>query len=151
MITIYKTRFDNGNALAAELHVSIFDELCAKIITSNIDPGTLRVKLFPHSLAGAATLWYESLPPKDKYWFNMRTSFLETFGECTTEHQKLILSFKQLEKKSVVQAWRRFKKFTCNLEHGLRDYMLLNSFYLGLNRHSTRLLDKESDIRFRFL
>jgi hypothetical protein len=77
-------------------------------------------------------------------------SFLEKIGECTIEHKKLMLDFKKLEKESVIQAWRRFKKYICNLEHGLRDYMLLNSFYLGLNLHSRGLLDKESDIRLVF-
>jgi hypothetical protein len=57
-----------------------------------------------------------------------------------------MLDFKQLEKESITQAWKRFKKYTCNLEHGLRDYMLLNSFYLGLSQHSRHLLNKESDI-----
>jgi hypothetical protein len=50
------------------------------------------------------------VPPKDKYWFNMRASFLEKFGRCTIEHFKLMHDFKQLGKESVIQAWRRFKK-----------------------------------------
>jgi hypothetical protein len=61
-----------------------------------------------------------------------------------------MLDFKEVEKESVIQDWKRFKKYTCNLEHGLRDYMLLNSFYYALTQHSKHLLDKESDIRFLF-
>jgi hypothetical protein len=152
MITIYNTKFANGNATTADLHVINFDKLCDNIRTSNIDPGVLRVKLFPHSLIGLARLWYENLRTKDlKLWFNLRASFLEKFGECTLEHQKPVLDFKQLEKESISKAWRRFKKkIICNLEHGLRDWMLLNSFYFGLNQHNKRLLDKESDIHFIF-
>jgi hypothetical protein len=56
MITIYNSRFGNGNATAAEIHVNFFDELCAKIDTSNIYPGVLRFKLFSHSLTRAASM-----------------------------------------------------------------------------------------------
>jgi hypothetical protein len=133
------------------LHVKKFDELCDKIKPANMDPGVLRVKLFPHSLIGLAKTWCETVAEKEKrLWFNLRASFLERFGKCTIEHQKLMLDFKQLEKESITQAWKRFKKYTCNLEYGLRDYLLLNCFYYGLNQQSKHLLDKESDIRFLF-
>lgn len=103
MIKIYSTRFANGNATAAEWHIVNFDKLCDKIMTPNIDPGVLRVKLFPHSLIGLARIWYESALTKDlKLWFNLRASFLEKFGECTLDHQKFMLDFKQLERESVI-------------------------------------------------
>jgi hypothetical protein len=128
------------------LHVKKFDELSDKIKPANMDPGVLRVNLFPHSLIALA-----KVPEKEKkLWFNLRASFLERFGKCTIENQALMLDFKKLEKESITQAWKRFKKYTCNLEHGLRDYMLLYSFYSGLNQQSKHLLDKESDIRFLF-
>jgi hypothetical protein len=39
----------------------------------NMDPGVLRVKLFPHSLVGLARAWYENVPKKEKrLWFNLR-------------------------------------------------------------------------------
>jgi hypothetical protein len=31
MVTIYSTRFANGNTIAAESHVKNFDELCDKV------------------------------------------------------------------------------------------------------------------------
>jgi hypothetical protein len=98
IIAIYKLSFDHGNALEAEHHIKIFEKLCAQIVTSNIDPGTLRIKLFPHSLVGEATTWYETLPQQDKHWFNTRAAFLEAYGDCSNNHQKLMLSFKQMEK-----------------------------------------------------
>jgi hypothetical protein len=66
MITIYNTRFASGNTTAAELHVKNFDELCDKINPPNMDPGVLRVNLFPHSLLGLARTWYESIPENEK-------------------------------------------------------------------------------------
>lgn len=108
MITLYGTRFVYGNATAAEWHIINFDKLCWKIRTPNIDPGVLRVKLFPHSLTGLAKVWYKSAPAKDlKSWFNLRASFLEKFGE-SLDHQKFILDFKQLERETINQAWIRF-------------------------------------------
>jgi hypothetical protein len=47
MITIYNTKFANGNATTADLHVINFDKLCDKIMAPNIDLGVLRVNLFP--------------------------------------------------------------------------------------------------------
>ena len=75
-----------------------------------MDPGVLRVKLFPHSLIGLAKTWYENVPEKEKIlWCNLRASFLERSGKCTIEHQKLMLDFKQLEREIITQAWKRFK------------------------------------------
>jgi hypothetical protein len=50
------------------------------VITSNIDPGVLRIKLFSHSLVGEATTWYETLPQQDNHWFIIRAAFLEAYG-----------------------------------------------------------------------
>jgi hypothetical protein len=84
-------------------------------------------------LIGLARVWYEYAHTKYlKSWFNLRASFLEKIGECTLDHKKFILDFTQLEGETIIQAWKRFKKFTCNLKYGLRDWMLLNSFYFGL-------------------
>jgi hypothetical protein len=81
----------------------------------------------------------------------MRATFLEAYGDRSNNHQKLMLSFKQMETETIVQAYRRCKKLSCNLEHGLRDYMHLNGFYLGLSQPSRRHLNRESDTHFFFL
>jgi hypothetical protein len=84
-------------------------------------------------LTGLAKLWYKSAPAKDlKSWFNLRASVLEKTGECTIDQQNFILDFKQLLGETITQVWIRIKNFTCNLEHGLRDWMLLYSFLLWL-------------------
>jgi hypothetical protein len=54
------------------------------------------------------------------------------------------------KKETIVQACRRYKKLACNFEHGLRDYMHLNNFYLGLSQPSRHHLNRESDTRFVF-
>jgi hypothetical protein len=78
MIILYATRFASGNSVAVEWHIINFDRLCGTIKTPNLDPGILRVKLFPYSLTRKAKLWYENAPKKDlKSWFNLRASFLE--------------------------------------------------------------------------
>ena len=69
--------------MEAEHHIKKFEELCAQIVTPNIDPDVLRIKLFPHSLVREATTWYETLPQQDKHWFNMRVAFLEAYGDCS--------------------------------------------------------------------
>jgi hypothetical protein len=66
------------------------------------------ISTHPYRIAKA---WYEKVPEKDKrLWFNLRASFLERFGKCTIENQALMLDFKKLEKESITQAWKRFKK-----------------------------------------
>jgi hypothetical protein len=135
--------------VAAEWHIINFDRLCGTIKTPNLDPGILRVKLFPYSLTRKAKLWYENAPKKDlKSWFNLRASFLERFGKCTLLHKKYILDFKQQENETLTHAWVRSKKITYNMEHGLRDWMLTNSFYYGLNNDSMCFLDKEVETHF---
>jgi hypothetical protein len=46
-----------------------------------------------------ARVWYENVLAEDlKLWFKLRASFLEKFGECTLEHQKLMLNLKTMRK-----------------------------------------------------
>jgi hypothetical protein len=59
-------QFANGNSLAVECHIISFDGLCGTKKTQNLDPGILKVKLFPHSLTKTTKLWYENAQKKIK-------------------------------------------------------------------------------------
>jgi hypothetical protein len=75
----------------------------------------------------------------------MRPSFLERFGNCILHHTNFILDFNQQENETLTQNWVRFKKLTYNMEHGIRDWMLINNFYYGLNNISMRFLDENPE------
>src|SRR4051812_31792564 len=53
-----------------------------------------------------------------------------------------IMKFKQLDNEHVAQAWERMKSLVKNCPtHGLTAWMIIQTFYAGLNFSSTNLLD----------
>ena len=78
----------------------------------------------------------------------MRAYFLEKFGKDTTNNKQDIYDFKQKANESLADAWVRFKKLSYNIEHGLKDWMLINSFYSGLRDECILLLEKEAHAPF---
>jgi hypothetical protein len=47
-------------------------------------------------------------------------------------NRELIFAFKQRSTEILIHAWERFRGLSYELEHSLRDWMLMHSFYFGL-------------------
>src|SRR3954469_356489 len=53
-----------------------------------------------------------------------------------------IMNFRQLDNEHVAQAWEKMKSFVKNCPtHGLTTWMIIHTFYAGLNFSSRNLLD----------
>jgi hypothetical protein len=59
--------------------------------TQNLDPGILKVKLFPHSSIKTNKLRYENAQKHLKSWFNRRASFWRSWGNTLFITKKIIL------------------------------------------------------------
>jgi hypothetical protein len=102
--------------------------------------------LFSYTLSGDASKWMIDCPKGNfDSWFNIKASFIEKFGppNAITCNRSLILAFKQLDDETLTEAWERFRELIYGTEHGLRDWMILHTFYSSLRMRSMALLDNE--------
>jgi hypothetical protein len=106
---------------------------------------TLRWKLFPFSLTGEAKRWYKlHIGSSHGDWKALHSSFcLQFFPIYKVIKLHLeILSFKQQKKESLGKAWECFNTI---LDSGpnlaLPDPILLQHFFMGLNRKTTKHLN----------
>ena len=103
---------------------------------------TLRWKLFPFSLMGKAKHWYNlTLGSRQGDWEALCSSFcLQFFPISRLVRLCLeVLSFRQKKKESLGMAWEHFDtliKTGPNLT--IQDPILLQHFYMGLNRKTSR-------------
>ena len=109
---------------------------------------TLRWKLFPFSLKGRAKRWYKlTIGSRQGDWEALCSSFCLHFffiSRVVSLHSE-VLSFKQEEKESLGMAWEHFNALI-NTGHDLaiQDPILLQHFYMGLDRKTSKCLDTAS-------
>ena len=112
---------------------------------------TLRWKLFPFYLKGKAKCWYNlTIESRQGDWEALCSSFcLQFFPISRVVRLRFkVLSFKQ-KKKSLGMAWEHFNtliKTGPNL--AIQDPILLQYFYMGLDRKSSTFLKTASKARF---
>ena len=112
---------------------------------------TLKWKLFPFSLVGGAKHWYTSVSGNvGGDWVRLRDSFCLTFFPFprVIAHRKEIIMFQQLEE-TLGAAWARFSsliRFGPDLR--LPDEVLLQHFYVGLDKDSIEYLNIASEGSF---
>jgi hypothetical protein len=63
-------------------------------------------------------------------------------------NRELIFAFKQRDDEKLIHAWERFRGLTYEVEHSLRDWMIIHSFYSGLTMSSKSYLNKQSGKTF---
>lgn len=68
--------------------------------------------------------------------------------EKLSKLRETIFSFKQTNGELLIVAWERFRRIAYGTEHGLRDWMLMHTFYSGLTNSSKAYLDIESECTF---
>jgi hypothetical protein len=58
-------------------------------------------------------------------------------------NRELIFTFKQRDDEKLIHGWERFRGFTYELNHGLRDWMIIHAFYSGVIMNSKSYLNKQ--------
>ena len=129
----------------AALHLNNFVELCDMQKYQEIDGNIVKLKLFPFSLRGGAKIWFQSLPRNSiDSWDKCKDAFIGKYYPPAKiiQLRSNIMNFKQLDNEHVAQAWERMKSLVKNCPtHGLTTWMVIQTFYAGLNFTSRNLLD----------
>jgi hypothetical protein len=75
---------------------------------------------------------------------------MEIFGvhSVMSFNKEVLFSFKQQNDEWLVHAWERFRGIAYGREHGLRDWMIMRTFYLGLSTKSKFYIDLKSGQNF---
>src|SRR3954463_7910005 len=105
----------------------------------------LNLRFFPFSLRGRAKEWPQSLPRnRIDSWDKCKDAFIGKYYPPAKINQlrSNIMNFRQLDNEHVAQAWERMKYLVKNFPtHGLTTWMVILTFYEGLNLPSRNLLD----------
>jgi hypothetical protein len=116
---------------------------------------TLRWMLFPFSLMGRAKHWYsQTVGSMQGDWETLCSKFCLHFFPISkvVSLQKEVLNFRQLEEEFLGISWDCFNDLIIigpNL--AILDPMLLQHFYMGLNKDSMESLDAASRGAFLYL
>ena len=133
-----------GNEDAAA-HLNNFVELCEMQKYKDVDGDIIKLKLFPFSLRGKAKEWLNSLTRNSiDSWTKCKDAFIGKYYPPAKiiSMRSDIMKFKQLDNEHVAQAWERMKSLVKNCPtHGLTAWMIIQTFYAGLNYSSRNLLD----------
>src|SRR5437867_7258847 len=127
------------------LHLNIFIELCDMQKYKEVDGDIVKLKLFPFSLRGRAKEWRQSLPKNSiDSWSKCKDAFIGKYypPSKVIQLRSNIMNFRQLDNEYVAQAWERMETLVKNCPtHGLTTWMVIHTFYAGLNFTSRNLLD----------
>src|SRR3954462_8308001 len=100
---------------------------------------------FPFSLREGAKIWFQSLPRNSiDSWDKCKDAFIGKYYPPAKiiQLRSNIMNFGQLDNENVSQAWERMKTLVKNCPtHGLTTWMVIHTFYVGLNFTSRNLLD----------
>src|SRR4051812_4028953 len=110
-----------------------------------VDGDIVKLKLFTFSLRGRAKEWLQSLPKNSiDSWDKCKDDFIGKHYPPAKiiELRSNIMNSRQLDNEHVAQAWERMKSLVKNYPiHGLTTWMVVQTFFAGLNFTSWDLLD----------
>src|SRR5215217_3063013 len=142
---VMRDQFSGASSDDAAAHLNNFVELCEMQKYKDVDGDIIKLKLFPFSLRGRAKDWLLSLPKNSIYsWTKCKDAFIGRYYPPAKiiSLRSSIMNFKQLDTEHVAQAWERMKSLVKNCPtHGLTTWMIIQTFYAGLNFSSRNLLD----------
>ena len=145
---VMKEQFSGVSTDDAAAHLNNFVELCEMQKYKDMDGDIIKLKLFPFSLRGRAKEWLLSLPRNSiNSWTKCKDAFIGKYYPPAKiiSLRSSIMNFKQLDNEHVAQAWERMKSLVKNCPtHGLTTWMIIQTFYAGLNFSSRNLLDSAS-------
>ena len=97
----------------ASAHLQHFLELCDTIIIKDVAPASIRLRLFPFSLAGKAKQWFYKEKEAISMWDQCSATFLTKFfpmGKTNALRGK-ISNFQQTSLESIPEAWERLQDY----------------------------------------
>jgi hypothetical protein len=104
--------------------------------------------MFPFSLRGRAQDWLLSLPRSSiDSWDKCKDVFIGKYYPPAKiiALRSDIMKFRQFDNGHVAQAWERMNSMIKNYPtHGLTTWMIIQTFYAGLNFSSRNLLDSDA-------
>ena len=142
---VMREQFSGVSTDDAAAHLNNFVELCEMQKYKDVDGAIIKLKLFPFSLRGRAKDWLLSLPRNSiDSWDKCKDAFIGKFYPPAKiiSLRSDIMKFRQFDNEHVAQAWERMKSLIKNCPtHGLTTWMIIQTFYAGLNFSSRNLLD----------
>src|SRR4051794_15455896 len=109
------------------------------------DGDIVKLKLFPLSLRGRAKDWLLYFPRNSiDSWVKCKDAFIGKYYPPAKiiSLRSGIMKFRQFYSEHVAQVWERMKSLVKNCPtHGLTTWMIIQTFYAGLNFSSRNLLD----------
>ena len=142
---VMREQFSGVSSDDAAAHLNNFVELCEMQKYKDVDGDIIKLKLFPFSLRGRAKDWLLSLPKNSiDSWTKCKDAFIGRYYPPAKiiSLRSSIMNFKQLDNEHVAQVWERMKSLVKNCPtHGLTTWMIIQTFYAGLNFSSRNLLD----------
>ena len=150
-----KEQFSGASTDDAASHLNNFVELCEMQKYKDVDGDIIKLKLFPFSLRGRAKDWLLSLPRNSiDSWNKCKDAFIGKYYPPAKiiSLRSDIMKFRQYDNEHVAQAWERMKSMVKNCPtHGLTTWMIIQTFYAGLNFSSRNLLDSAAGGTFMSL
>ena len=149
---IERNQFGGNATEDPNLHISNFLQYCGTVKHAGVEPDQLRVMLFPFSLRDRARLWLNSLDATTfDSWDALSLAFYKKYypPEKTAQMRSKITNFTQDVDETLYEAWERYKELhrMCP-HHGLEKWLLVQTFYNGLNSESRIILDSAANGRF---
>jgi hypothetical protein len=144
--TIYEERFEGKPGEDQIAHLKKFEKRCEMIKLNNVICEVIKIKMFPYSL-GEKSNWFLDFPLGTSHpWINLKSAFMEIFGlrSVMSYNKEVLFLFKQQSDEWLVHTWERFRGIAYGQEHGLRDWMIIRAFYLGLSTKSKSYVDLKS-------
>jgi hypothetical protein len=142
---VMKEQFSSVSADDAATHLNNFVELYEMQKYKDVDGYIIKLKFFPFSLRGRAKDWLLSLPRNSiDSWVKCKDAFIGKYYPPAKilSLRSDIMKFKQFDNEHVAPAWERIKSLIKNCPtHGLTTWMIIQTFYAGLNFSSRNLLD----------
>jgi hypothetical protein len=146
---VFEERFREVHGDDPISHLKKFEKRCDTIKINHISSERIKVKI-PYSLAGRALDWVLNWPLGTfNSWYNFKAAFIERFGppSIMSYNRELIFSLKK-GKELLFHAWERPRGLAYELDHDLRDWMLMHSFYCGLTMSSKSYVNGQSGKTF---
>ena len=126
-------------------HIENFLEICDTLKHNGVSDDAIRLRLFPFSLRDKAKAWLQSLPAGSiTTWNDLAQKFLAKFfpPAKTTKLRTNIQTFVQFDMETLYEAWERFKDLLRRCpHHGLPKWLVVQTFYNGLNNHTRINID----------
>jgi hypothetical protein len=109
----------------------LFLELCDTIIIKDVTPASIRLRLFPFSLAGKAKQWFYKKEEVVDMWDKCSVAFLVKFfpmGKTNALREK-ISNFQQTSMESIPETWERLQDYIQRYpNHRMENWLMLQGY-----------------------